>query len=64
MLLNRTDVSLDEELENAIKAIYSSTETGIVDNESGYVYSYGETTETSGETEACLQLGFRMLKLN
>ena len=30
--------------------IYSSTETDIGDNESGYEYSSGEITETSSET--------------
>ena len=60
MLLNQNDVAVDEELEKVIITIYSSTETDIGDNESGYEYSSGETTETSSETEACLQLGLRM----
>ena len=58
MLLNQTDVA--EELEKVIIIIYSSTETDIGANESGYEYSAGETTETSSETEACLQLGLQM----
>ena len=60
MLLNQTDVAVDEELEKVIITIYSSTETDIGDNEPGYEYSSGETTETSSETEACPQLGLRM----
>ena len=60
MLLNQTDLTVDEELEKAIITIYSSTETDIRDNESGYEYSSGETAETSIETEACLQLGLRV----
>ena len=60
MLLNQTDVAVDEELEKVIITIYSSTETHDGDNELGYEYSSGETTETSRETEACLQLGLRM----
>ena len=63
MLLNQTDVAVDEELEKVILTIGSSTEN-IGDNESGYEYSSGETTETSGETEACLQFGLRMLKFS
>ena len=51
---------VDEELEKVVITIYSSTETDIEDNELGYAYSSGETTETSSETEACLQLGLRM----
>ena len=39
MLLNQTDVAVDEELEKVIITIYSSTETDIRDNESGYGYS-------------------------
>ena len=57
---NQTDVAVDKELEKVIITIYSSTETDIEDNELGYDYSSGETTETSSETEACLQLGLRM----
>ena len=53
-------MAIDEELEKVITAIYSSTDTDAGDNESGYEYSSGETTETSSETEACLQLGLRM----
>ena len=53
MLLNQTDVAVDEDLEKVIITIGSSTEN-IGDNESGYEYSSGETTETSSETEACL----------
>ena len=53
-------MAADEELEKVIKSIYSSTETDIGDYESGYEYPSGETTETSSETEACLQLKFRM----
>ena len=56
MFLNQTDVAVDEELEKVIITIYSSTETDIGDNELGYEYCSGETTET----EACLQLGLRM----
>ena len=36
MLLNQTDVSVDEELEKAVIIVYSSTETDMGDNESGY----------------------------
>ena len=43
MLLNQTDVVVDEELEKVSKTIYSSTETDIGDKESGYEYSSGET---------------------
>ena len=53
-------MAIAEELEKVIITIYSSTDTDIGDKESGYEYSSGETTETSSETEACLQLGFRM----
>ena len=60
MLLNQTDVALDEELEKVVITIYSSTETDIVDNDSGFEYSSGQTIETSSETEVCLQLGLRM----
>ena len=38
MLINQTDVAVDEELEKVIITIYSSTETGIRDNESGYEF--------------------------
>ena len=54
MLLNQTDVAVDNELEMVVITVYSSTETVTGDNESGYKYSSGETTETSNETEACL----------
>ena len=60
MLLNQTDVAVDEGLEKVIIIIYSSIETEIGDHESGYGYSSGESTETASETEACLQLRFRM----
>ena len=60
MLLNQTDMAVDEELEKVIITIYSSTETDIGDNESGYEYSSGKTTEISSETEAWLQIGLRM----
>ena len=60
MLLNQTDVAVDEGLKKVIITFYSSTETDIGDNESAYKYSSGETTETSSETEACLQLGLQM----
>ena len=60
MLLNQTDVAVDEVLEKVIITIYSSTETDIGDNEPGYEYSSGETIEISSETDACLQLGLRM----
>ena len=63
MLLHQNDVAVDEELEKVIIAIDSSPETDIGDKESGYYYSSGETTETSSETMACLQLGW-MLKFN
>ena len=53
ILLNKTDVTVDEELEKVIITIYSSSKTDIGDNESGYEYSSGETTETSSEAEAC-----------
>ena len=45
MLLNQTDVAVDEELEKVILAIDSSTETDFGDCESGYEYSSRETTE-------------------
>ena len=54
MLLNQTDVGVDEELEKVIVTIYSSPETDIGDNESGDEYSAGETTETSSEIVGCL----------
>ena len=57
MLLNQTDVAADKELEKIIITIYSSTETDFGDYESGHEYRSGETTDTSSETEACLQLG-------
>ena len=60
MLLNQTDVGVDKGLEKVIVTIYSSPETDIGDNESGDECSAGETTETSSETVACLQLGLRM----
>ena len=60
MLLKQTDVAVDEQLEEVIITIYSSTETDTGDIESGYEYSSGETIETSSETEACPQLGLRM----
>ena len=60
MLLNQTDVAVDKELEKVFITIYSSTETNIGDNELGYEYSSGDTTETSSGTEACLQLRLRM----
>ena len=60
MLLNQSDVVVDEELEKVIIIIYSSTETDIGDNESGYEYSSGETTEISSEIEAYQQLGLRI----
>ena len=60
MLLNQTDVAVDEGLEKVIITIYSLTETDIGDHESGYEYSSGESTDTFSETEACLQLRFRM----
>ena len=60
MLLNQTDLAVDEGLEKVIITIYSSTETDIGDHESGYEYPSGESTETSSETEASLQLRFRM----
>ena len=41
--------AVDEELEKVI----ITTETDIGDNESGYEFSSGETTETASETEAC-----------
>ena len=63
MLLNHTDVAVDEELEKVNTTIYSSTETDIGDNESGYEYPFGKSTETSSETEVCLQLGY-ILKFN
>ena len=46
MLLNQTDVAVDEELENFTITINSCTETDIGDIESGYEYSSGETAET------------------
>ena len=59
MFLNQTDVAVDEELEKVIITIDSSTETDIGDYESDYEYSSGETSETSSEAEACLQLGWQ-----
>ena len=56
MLLNQTDVAVDVDLEKIIITIYNSTETDIGNNESGYEYSSGETTETSSETEACQKI--------
>ena len=56
MLLNQTDVAVDEEFEKVIIIIYSSTEADI----GGYEYSSGETTEISSEPEAYQQLGLRM----
>ena len=50
MLLNQTDVAVDEKLKNVILTIDSSPETDIGDYESGYEYSFGETIETSSET--------------
>ena len=58
MLLNQTDVPVNNELEKVVIAIVSSTETDIGDYESGYEYSSEETSETSSETEECLQLGW------
>ena len=60
MLLNQTDVAVDEELEMFVITVYSSIETDMGDNESGYEFSSGETTETASEIEACLQLRLRM----
>ena len=60
MLLNQTDVAVDEVLDKVIITIYSSTETDVGDNELTCKYSSGETTEIFSETEACLQLGLRM----
>ena len=57
MLLNQTDVAADETLEKVIITIDSSTETDFGDYESDHEYSSGETSETSSETEAFLQLG-------
>ena len=59
MLLNQTDVAVDEELEKVIKTIYSSTQTSGITNRATSTLR-GETTETSSETEACLPLGLRM----
>ena len=50
MLLNQTNVVLDEKLENGIITIDSSLETDMGDYELGYEYSSGETIETSSET--------------
>ena len=61
MLLNQTEVAVNEKLEKVIITIDSCTETYIGDNESGYEYSSGETTETSSETEARLQLGLQCI---
>ena len=60
MLLHQTYVAVDEAFEKVFITIDSSTCTDLGNNESGYEYSYGETTETSSETEACLQLGLRI----
>ena len=43
LLLNQTDVAVEEELEKAIITIYSSAKTDIGDKESGYEFSSGET---------------------
>ena len=57
MLLNQTDVAVDEELEKVIITSGSSTVTDFCDYESAFEYSSGGYTETSNETKACL--GFR-----
>ena len=57
MLLNQTDVAVNEELEKVIITIDSCTETDFGHYESDYQYSSGETSVTPSETEACLQLG-------
>ena len=44
MLLNQTDVAVDEELEKFIITIDSSTVTEFEDYWAGYKYSSGETT--------------------
>ena len=44
MLLNQTDVAVDEGSEKVIIPIYSSTETDIGDHETGYEYSSGVST--------------------
>ena len=62
MLLHQNDVAVDEELE-VIITIDSSTETDFGDYASGYQYSFGESTESSMETEACLHIGW-MLKFS
>ena len=56
MLLNQTDVVVDEDLEKVIihVTINNSTETDVWDYVSGYEYFAGETIETSIETKACL----------
>ena len=45
MLLNQTDVAVDEELEKIIITIGSSNETDFGDYESSYEYYLGETTQ-------------------
>ena len=45
MLINQTDVAVDEELEKVIITIDSNTKTNFMDYKSGYKYSSGETTE-------------------
>lgn len=49
----QTDVVVDEELEETIINLDSSLDSGCGE----YEYLSGETTETSSETVACLQLG-------
>ena len=53
MHLNQTDMAVDEALEKVVITVYSSTETDMGYNESGYENPSGETTETSSEIEAC-----------
>ena len=55
MLLNQTDVVVDEDLEKVIIPIDSSTEGTMSRATSTFPE---KTTETSSETEACLQLGW------
>ena len=49
----QTDEAVDEDLEKIIINLDSSLDTDVRESE----YSSGEMTETSSETEACLQLG-------
>ena len=57
MLLNQTDVAVDEELEKVIITIGSSTETDFGDYETGLRVLFRRNYRPSSEIEACLELG-------